>query len=152
MRWIIGTGEESHCPDRGSSSTTTMRDSTFLTHVLDLFEPLGPARARAMMGGHMVFCCELAVGLISDEQLYLKVDAATKSAFTRAGGEPFTYDRAGKTVEMSYCAPPGDALDDAETMRPWATLALEAAARARKPAKRSAGARTRLTSRRRRRR
>ena len=121
-----------------------MRDSTFVTHVLDMLEPLGPARARAMMGGHMIFCCELAVGLIADEQLFLKVDAATKDAFASAGGEPFTYDRNGKTIEMSYWAPPEDALDDESGMRPWAKLALEAAARAKKPAKRAnAGARRR---------
>ncbi len=109
-----------------------MSDSTFVTHVLDLLEPLGPARARAMMGGHMIACCSLTVGLISDEQLYLKVDAATKEVFVRAGGEPFTYDRNGKRVEMSYWTLPDDALDDAEGMRPWATLALEAAGRAKK--------------------
>jgi DNA transformation protein len=110
-----------------------MHDSTFVTHVLDLLEPLGPAHARAMMGGHTVFCRELAVGLIADEQLFLKVDAATKDRFADAGGAPFTYDRNGKTVEMSYWTPPADALDDAMGMRPWATLALEAAARAKKP-------------------
>jgi DNA transformation protein len=125
-----------------------MRDSTFVTHVLDLMEPLGPARARAMMGGHMIACRGLTVALIADEQLYLKVDAATKDAFVRAGGEPFTYDRNGKRVEMSYWTPPDDALDDAEGMRPWATLALEAAARAKK-GKSTAGATARARPRKR---
>jgi DNA transformation protein and related proteins len=109
-----------------------MSDSTFVTHVLDLLEPLGPSRARAMMGGHMIACCGLTVALISDEQLYLKIDAATKDVFVRAGGEPFSYDRNGKRVEMSYWTLPDDALDDAEGMRPWATLALAAAGRAKK--------------------
>jgi len=112
-----------------------MRDSTFVLHVLDLFEPLGPTRARAMMGGQTIFCCELSVGLIADEQLFLKVDAATRDAFSRAGGTPFTYERDGQSVEMSYWTPPDSALDDAEGMRPWGLLALEAAARSKKPRK-----------------
>ena len=116
-----------------------MRDATFITHVLDLFEPLGPVRARAMMGGHTITCCDLTVALIAYERLYLKVDAGSKDAFARAGGEPFRYDRNGKLIEMSYWTPPDGALDDSEGMRPWAMLALEAAARAKKPTKKASG-------------
>lgn len=112
-----------------------MRDATFVTHVLDLLEPLGPVRARAMMGGHTVFLDDLSIGLIAGEQLFLKVDAQTREAFDKAGGCAFTYERDGKAVEMSYWSPPDDALDDPETMRRWATLAVEAAARCKRPRK-----------------
>jgi len=88
-----------------------------------------------MMGGHTIFCCELCVGLVADDRLYLKVDAATREAFAQAGGEVFAYERDGKRVEMSYWTPPDGAVEDAEEMRPWASLALEAAARAKKPKK-----------------
>ena len=32
-----------------------MHDSTFVTHVLDLLEPLGPTHARTIVGGYTVF-------------------------------------------------------------------------------------------------
>lgn len=112
-----------------------MRDS-FLTHILDLFEPTGPSHARAMMGGQLIFCCELPVGLIFEERLYLKVDSQTKESFAKAYGEPFVYEHEGRRVEMSFWTPPDATLEDREEMKPWALLALEAAARSKKPHRR----------------
>lgn len=103
-------------------------------HLLDLLEPLGPVTARTMMGGHMLFRDGLSIGLVFEERLYLKVDETTKETFAEAGGEVFAYEREGKTVELSYWTPPDAALEDPEEMRPWATLALEAAIRSRKRA------------------
>ncbi len=117
--------------------------SSFVDHVIELLEPLGPVRAQAMMGGHIVRCGALSVGLVSDERLYLKVDGETRDAFASAGGEPFAYARRGKRIEMSYWAPPDGALDSSEEMLPWARLALQAATRstATKPRGRSAARR-----------
>ncbi|MFL5262982.1 MAG: TfoX/Sxy family protein [Anaeromyxobacteraceae bacterium] len=103
----------------------------FVLHALDLLAPLGAVRARAMMGGHILYCAEIPVGLVYDERLYLKTDAETKEVFAAAGCEPFTYAMRGRTTEMSYWTAPDAALDDAESMRPWAERALEAALRAR---------------------
>jgi DNA transformation protein and related proteins len=110
-----------------------MRDSSFVTHVLDLLESVGPVRARAMMGGHMIFCEDLPIALIADETLYLKADETTRPEFERAGGAAFTYQRGERVTAMSFWTPPEDTLDDPESMRPWARLALEAAARSRRP-------------------
>jgi DNA transformation protein len=84
-----------------------------------------------MMGGHMLSCGDLPVGLVADDRLYLKTDEVSRGEFARAGGEPFTYELRGKVVTMSYWSPPDGALDDAESMEPWARLALAAAVRAR---------------------
>jgi len=107
-----------------------MSDTSFVAHALELLAPLGDVRARAMMGGHMLYCGALPMALIADDRLYLKVDGATKEAFAEAGGEPFTYEQRGRRVEMSYWSPPDGALDDAESMQPWAELAVAAATRA----------------------
>jgi DNA transformation protein len=106
--------------------------SSFVEHVLELLAPLGPVRARAMMGGYTISCDELPVGLVADDRLYLKIDAATQSTFEAAGGEAFTYEMRGKLVRMSYWSPPDEALDTPESMLPWARIALEAAGRARR--------------------
>ena len=116
-----------------------MRGSTFVDHVLDLLEPVGPVRARAMMGGHMIFCEALPIALIAEETLYLKVDGLTQRDFERAGGSPFTYQRGERVTAMSFWTPPEETLDDPETMRPWALRALEAAARSRRPTRDSKG-------------
>jgi DNA transformation protein and related proteins len=107
----------------------------FVLHALDLLAPLGAARARAMMGGHLLYCGEIPVGLVYDERIYLKTDAETKALFAAAGCEPFTYAMRGRMMEMSYWTAPDAALDDAEAMRPWAERALEAALRAREKKK-----------------
>lgn len=109
-----------------------MSDDSFVEHVLDLLSSAGPVRARPMMGGHVVHCGDLSIALIADERLYLKVDGQTKEEFKAAGGEPFTYEMRGKQYEMSYWTTSDDAMDNPETMRRWATLALEAAARFRR--------------------
>jgi DNA transformation protein len=110
-----------------------VRPSSFVEHVLDLLSPLGPVRSRAMMGGTTVFAGDLSVGIVVSDRLYLKVDAETREAFAGAGGEAFAYERDGKLVAMSYWTPPDDALEGPDAMRPWAELALAAAARARRP-------------------
>jgi DNA transformation protein len=119
--------------------------SAFIDHCLDLLATLGEVRARAMMGGHMLYAGALPVALLYDERLYLKVDAATRELFTAAGGEPFTYELRGRVVEMSFVAPPDAALEAPEDMAPWARLALEAARRA-AAAKRPAAARRPATT------
>ncbi|HET9599721.1 MAG TPA: TfoX/Sxy family protein [Anaeromyxobacteraceae bacterium] len=116
---------------------------SLVAHVLELLEPLGPARARAMMGGWMFHLRGLPVALIADERLYLKVDALTREAFAEAGGEPFTYARGRRRIEFSYWSPPDGALDGAEAMGPWAEKALAAAWRSRRSSRARSGPRRR---------
>lgn len=106
----------------------------FVDHVLELLEPLGTVRARAMFGGFGIFHGDRMVALIVDDRLYLKSDALTRAAFEAEGSAPFVYaGKRGKPVVMSYHEAPDACLDDAETMLQWARLALEAAQRAPAP-------------------
>lgn len=119
----------------------------FAAHCVELLQPLGAARAKRMFGGHGLYVDGLMVGLIAQEQLYLKTDAQTLPQWQAAGGRPFVYtsrrDGAVKTTAMSYWTPPEEAIESPALMRPWARLALEAALRAqaakpRRPARRTA--------------
>ena len=104
-------------------------------HAYDLLTSVGApfdqdTRLRLMFGGHGIFCDGVMFALIADEILYLKVDAETKPAFVDAGCEPFTYDKSGKSVALSYLTVPDDAAEDIDELRPWAHMALAAANRA----------------------
>lgn len=115
------------------------RMDSYVEYTLELLEPLGPVRARAMFGGWGVYHDGRMIGLIAEDRLYLKTDDITRPAFEDAGGEPFVYDPGNgrKPVTMSYWAPPADASDDAHAMLPWARRAVDAALRSarKKPAR-----------------
>ena len=113
----------------------------FVDHVLELLAGAGPVRARSMMGGHMIHLGALAIALVHDDRLYLKIDAETQGAFASAGCEPFTYERGRRVIAMSFWSAPDAALDDPEAMAPWARLAHEAAVRSRRPRRKAARAR-----------
>ena len=98
-------------------------------HLTELFGRLGPIRVKAMFGGHGVYCGELFFAVVIDGDIGLKVDNENKAAFVDAGCAPLVYTRMHEPMPMSYWSVPAEALDSAEAMRPWARLALDAAAR-----------------------
>jgi len=110
----------------------------FVTHVLDLLQDLGDASARAMFGAHGVYMDGMIIGLVEDDTLYLKVDDGNRGRFEEAGGRPFTYhDKAGNPRSMSYWTVPDHVLDDAGAMVDWARTSLDAAKRAKAPARKA---------------
>jgi len=104
-------------------------DNGFLELLRELLEPLGTVATRKMFGGHGVYCDGVFIAIVVAGQLYLKVDEFTQPAFVAAGCEPFVYASKGKAIAMSYWNVPEDALDSAESMRPWAQRAIAAALR-----------------------
>ncbi len=115
---------------------------SFTSYLRDLFSELGPVSLRRMFGGQGLYHDGVIIGLVVGDELFLKTDAVTRSAFEQAGGEPFTYQGKGKPVAMSYFSPPAEAMESAQSMKPWAQLAWEAALRKRaseKPAAKRRG-------------
>lgn len=110
-----------------------MREGDFTTFCLELLGPAGRARARRMFGGHGVYVDDLFVAIIIGDSLYLKADATTAPRFEAAGGEPFRYERQGRTQSLGFWTPPADAMESPTLMLPWAHLALQAARAARAP-------------------
>ncbi len=104
----------------------------FVAFAVDLLEPLGPVRARAMFGGHGIYCGDLMIGLVDDDEIFLKTDPETRAAFEDAGCRRWVYSGGGKTMETNYFRPPDEAHESPEDMEPWGRLALEAALRAAK--------------------
>jgi DNA transformation protein len=105
---------------------------SFVEHVLDLLALAAPVEARRMFGGHGLYAGGTMIGLLDDDELFLKTDLATRARFVEAGCKPWFYARRDGTVEnTSYFQPPDGAHEDAESMLPWARLAIDAAFRAR---------------------
>lgn len=105
--------------------------SQFVENLEEVFRAFGVVTTRRMFGGHGVYHEGLMIALVADDVLYLKVDDASIGAFTERGLAPFEYDKAGKTMKMSYYTAPEDMFDDPEVAKEWAALAYEAALRAR---------------------
>ena len=100
-----------------------------LEHFKELLAPRGAIRSRAMFGGHGIYCDDVFMAIVIDDQLYLKVDPLTQATFAAAGSAPFVYHGKGKPVAMSYWRVPDEALESARAMRPWADMAIAAAGR-----------------------
>jgi len=111
----------------------------FTDYVRELFAPFGEVSTRKMFGGVSVYVNGRICGILADDSLWLKADAVSIPEFEAAGSGPFTYDFGdGKTGSMNYYAAPTEMLDDPDAADRWARLALDAAARAPAPRKRSA--------------
>ncbi len=100
-------------------------------HWLDLLQPLGEVRARAMFGGHGIYLDDVMFGLVADDTLYFKVDALNEEAFERAGLPRFVFTKKdGGTMTMSYRQAPSAALDNGDELCEWGRLGVEASRRA----------------------
>jgi DNA transformation protein and related proteins len=72
----------------------------------------------------------LCFAIESNGEVFLKADALSQPSFSAAGSAPFTYVMKGKPRSMSFWRLPEIALDEADELRRWAGLGLEAARRA----------------------
>jgi DNA transformation protein len=112
----------------------------FQDFILDLLGPLDPV-ARRMFSGVGLFHGGVMFGLLVRDAMYLRVDAATRESFERAGSRPFSYQRGEREVSLSaYYGVPEDLLDRQDELLQWARDAIEAASSAR-PATTRSGAR-----------
>jgi DNA transformation protein len=96
----------------------------------ELFEPFGTVTVRRMFGGAGVYAEGLCFAIEADGEVYLKADAVTQPSLSAAGSAPFTYVMKGKPKSMSFWRLPTIAHDEADELRRWASMGLEAARRA----------------------
>ncbi len=109
-----------------------MADDEFTTYLLDALRPWGAVTTRRMFGAVGLFRAGAMFGFVTDDGLWLKVGAANREAFERAGGEQFVYASGRKSVAMSFWSCPAEALDDPATLREWVDGAWRVAKAARK--------------------
>jgi DNA transformation protein len=95
-----------------------------------LFEPFGPVTVRRMFGGAGIYAEGLCFAIEADGEVYMKADALSQPSFSAAGSAPFTYEAKGRRTSMAYWRLPEIAHDEADELRRWAGVGLEAARRA----------------------
>lgn len=108
-----------------------------LDFIKDLFSPFGEITIRKMFGGAGVYCDGAFFAICDDDDVWLKVDDVSRAEFEAEGLYPFELEMNGKKGTMSYYKPPDDIYDDGDVLRHWTALALGAAARNKKPAKKA---------------
>ncbi len=114
----------------------------FRDFVLDQLAGVPQLRAKRMFGGVGLYSGERFFAILAADELFFKVDDGNRAAYVAPGSEPFrpVLDR---PVSMSYWRVPIEVLEDPVELGAWAKEAIRAAeaaaARRRKPAKRSSG-------------
>lgn len=105
-------------------------------------------RVRAMFGGYAVYAKDRIFGIIIDDRLYLKADAASRRPLAERGFRPFGYMRRGKLVTTSYFEAPAEVFEDVHVMQAKVQQALQGTASAGKKTPNPAPQRTRKAARR----
>jgi DNA transformation protein len=89
----------------------------------DLFQSFGPIAVKRMFGGEGIFAGPVMIGLVMDEQIYLRTDEASRPGYLAEKSKPFTFRKAGKTVTTAYYSLPDRLLDEPEELAAWAKAA-----------------------------
>jgi DNA transformation protein len=117
-------------------------DEGLFEWVVEAMEPLGRVSMRRMMGGATLYLDGTVFAILVEDELWLKSDSAADALWDSEGCERFTMTfKDGKVDTMNYRRAPLDVYDDADALRGWAALAVEAGLRAaakKKPARRRA--------------
>lgn len=114
-------------PFRLSPKNRPLRVSdAFKAFVLDQLEQLGGVTAKPMFGAVGLYCRGVFFGIAAGDTLYLKVGAANRPDYERAGMKPFKpYPKRSGT--MKYRAVPIGVLESAPELVEWARKAIVAA-------------------------
>lgn len=109
-------------------------DQGLVDWVIEAMEPVGKVTMRRMMGVATLYFQDRIFATVDDEAIWFKADAVSNPIWEEAGCDRFSFESGGKIEHMNYRRAPDDAYDDADALRRWAGLAIEAGQRA--PAKR----------------
>jgi DNA transformation protein and related proteins len=119
---------------------------SFAEFLREQLAPLGRVGLRRMFGKTGVFCDGVMLGMVTDNMLYLRVDAQNREAFKEAASSPpLNYEKGGSTIDLSFWRAPERLFDEPDELVDWARLALAAARRVAAKRGRAAPGRPRRT-------
>ena len=99
---------------------------TYLAYVLEQLGGVKAVTHRRMFGGIGLYAREHFFGVIDNNTLFFKVDAASVGDYTRAKMKPFQPDPKGKPM-MGYYQVPPDVLEDSRALGQWAKDSIASA-------------------------
>jgi DNA transformation protein len=111
-----------------------MTRSSYTDYVVnDLLGGLEGIRARAMFGAHGVYKDGTMFAIVDEDELFYKVNDATRAEFKLRGSEPIHYVSQGKRITMDYWKLPAEVLEDRELFAEWTEKAIRIAVSALRP-------------------
>ena len=95
-----------------------MRRNEFVEYIIgDQLASLPGMSARAMFSGFGIYMEGTIVGIVTGDELYLKVDETNEGEYEAMGSTPFQYARKDhKNITMSYWTVPAEVLEDRERL------------------------------------
>ena len=102
---------------------------SFKDFVLDQLSGLPDVRAKAMFGGHGLYQADRFFGILMDGRLYFKADEKSRTAYLERGMGPFVYEKARRTLTMSYFEVPAEVLENREELMAWTNRAIQASSK-----------------------
>lgn len=106
-------------------------DQGLIDWVAEAMEPLGAVTKRSMISGATLYLDGTIFAIIGLDALWFKADAVSDADWDAAGCARFKFEMGeGRTGTMNYRRAPDDVYDDADALRRWASLGLEAGRRA----------------------
>jgi len=109
------------------------KDSSFRDFVIeDLFAEIPGVTSRHMFGGWGIYKDGVFFSIISEGELYFKVDGINQPDYEALDSHPFVYSREGKQVSLSYWLVPEEIMEDQERLAEWVYKSVEAGERSRK--------------------
>src|SRR5271167_3987968 len=103
---------------------------SFAEFLREQLAPLGRITVRRMFGKTGVFCDGLMLAMVTDDNLYFRVDDHNRAAFKEAEAfPPLNYGKKGRTIDLSFWRAPERLFDEPDEFVAWARTALAAARR-----------------------
>ena len=103
--------------------------NNYLQYVLEQLGALGDVRQRRMFGAVGLYSGELFFAVISNDELYFKVDDTTRPAYEQRGMKAFQPKTSRGLISTRYFEVPAEVLEDSGELLDWAHRSVAAAAR-----------------------
>lgn len=106
-------------------------DPGLIDWVAEAMEPVGHVTSKRLFGGAALYCDGLAFAIVGFDALWFKADGESDARWDAIGAARFSVEREGGRVQsINYRRAPDEVYDDADALRGWGLLALEASRRA----------------------
>lgn len=103
------------------------KDQDFNDYIVnDVMKDIPGITSRSMFGGWGIYQNGIFFALISDGELYFKVDESNIEDYKERKSHPFVYETHGKKMEMSYWLLPEEILEDRTELPEWIEKSVKA--------------------------